>query len=122
MAAWAEILGFVQEYWSRLRVITAWGTRQPHSWEGKLAPQEASPAQRRFLNEVNVVLAEGFLHGVGEYIVKDVESGGCITLVYVLVACRPGCSYPQGFLVFEKVGEDGFGVVIAEGKYVLVLA
>ena len=27
MAEWAERLGFVQEYWSRLRVITAWVMR-----------------------------------------------------------------------------------------------
>ena len=30
--------------------------------------------------EVNVVLAEGFLHGVGAFVVGDVDSGGCIVL------------------------------------------
>ena len=30
--------------------------------------------------EVIVVLAEGFLHGVGAFVVEDVESGGCIVL------------------------------------------
>ena len=31
--------------------------------------------------EVNVVLAEGFLHGVGAPVVEDVESGGCTVLL-----------------------------------------
>ena len=31
--------------------------------------------------EVNVVLAEGFLHGVGAFVVKDVKSGGCTVLL-----------------------------------------
>ena len=31
--------------------------------------------------EVNVVLAEGFLHGVGALVVEDVESGGCTVLL-----------------------------------------
>ena len=31
--------------------------------------------------EVNVVLAEGFLHGVGALVVKDVEGGGCTVLL-----------------------------------------
>ena len=30
--------------------------------------------------EVNIVLAEGFLHGVGALAVEDVESGGCTVL------------------------------------------
>ena len=46
MDAWAESLGFVREYRSRLIVITAWGMRRSHSWEGNLGLQEASPAQR----------------------------------------------------------------------------
>ena len=50
MAEWAERLGFVWEDESRLRVITAWGMRRSHSREGKLGLQEASPAQRWFLN------------------------------------------------------------------------
>ena len=33
MAAWAEMIGFVQEDWSRLRVITDWGMRRSHYWE-----------------------------------------------------------------------------------------
>ena len=31
--------------------------------------------------EVNVVFAEGFLHGVGALVVEDVESGGFTILV-----------------------------------------
>ena len=31
--------------------------------------------------EVNVVLAEGFLHGVGALIVEDADSGGCTLLL-----------------------------------------
>ena len=45
MAEWAERLGFVREDRSRLRLITAWGMRRSHYWEGKLGLQEASPAQ-----------------------------------------------------------------------------
>ena len=30
--------------------------------------------------EVNVVFAEGFLHGVGSLVVEDVDSGGCTML------------------------------------------
>ena len=46
MDVWAERLGFFQEEWSRLIVITSWGMKRSHSWEGKLSSQEASPAQR----------------------------------------------------------------------------
>ena len=46
MAAWAKSLGFVQKELSRLRVMTAWGIRRSHYWEGKLGLQEACPAQR----------------------------------------------------------------------------
>ena len=31
-------------------MITSWGMRRSHSWEGKLWSQEASPTQRLFLN------------------------------------------------------------------------
>ena len=34
--------------------------------------------------EVNVVLAEGFMHGIGALVVKDVDSGGCTILLEVL--------------------------------------
>ena len=36
------------------------------------------------------------------------------------MACFTGCSYIQGLPVFEKVGVDGFGVVVVEDKDVLV--
>ena len=45
------MLGFVREERTRLRVITAWGMRRSHYLEGKLGSQEASPAQRWFLNK-----------------------------------------------------------------------
>ena len=46
MDAWEDRIEFVREYWSRLKVITAWVMRLSHSWERKLGMQEASPAQR----------------------------------------------------------------------------
>ena len=46
MAAWAEMIRFVREARSRLRLRTAWGMRRSHSWDGKLGSQEASTAQR----------------------------------------------------------------------------
>ena len=42
--------------------------------------------------EINVVLAEGFLYGVGALVVEDVESGVCNVLFEVFMACRTGCS------------------------------
>ena len=45
MDAWAERLMFVWEDWSMLSVISAWGMRQTHYWEGKLGSQEASLVQ-----------------------------------------------------------------------------
>ena len=38
--------------------------------------------------EINVVLAEGFLRGVGELVVEDVESGGCTLLFEVFMSRR----------------------------------
>ena len=37
--------------------------------------------------EVTIVFVEGFLHGVEVFFVKDVESGDCIMLAYMFVAC-----------------------------------
>ena len=70
--------------------------------------------------EVNVVLAERFLHGVGSLVVEDVESGGCTMLLYVFVACCPGFSDLQGLPVLEKLGVDGVGVVVVAERDVLV--
>ena len=41
--------------------------------------------------EVNIVLAEGFMHGMGSLVVKDVDIGGCTVLLEVLIAHLPGC-------------------------------
>ena len=46
--------------------------------------------------EINVILAETFMHGVGALIVKDVESGGCTVFIEVFMAHLPGCSDLQG--------------------------
>ena len=46
MAVWAEMIGLVQEERKRLRVRNAWVMRRPHSWDGNLGSQEASPAHR----------------------------------------------------------------------------
>ena len=52
------------------------------------------------------------MHGVGDLVVEDVESGGCTVLLEVFMACRPGCSDIQGLSVLEKLGVDGVGVVV----------
>ena len=72
--------------------------------------------------EINIVLAEGFIHGVGELVVKDVESGVCTVLFEVFMACRIGCSDLQGLLVLEKSVVYGVGVVVVEDEDVLVPA
>ena len=71
-------------------------------------------------SEVNVVLAEGFLHGTGSLVVEDVESGVCTMLLEVFMACRTGFSDIQGLPVLEKLSVDGVGVVVVEEKYTLV--
>ena len=45
---------------------------------------------------MNVVLAEGFMHGVGALVFKDVDSGGYIVLCEVFVARCPGCNDLRG--------------------------
>ena len=72
--------------------------------------------------EVNVVLAEGFLHGMGALVVEDVESGGCTVLLEVFMASLTGCSGLQDLPVIEKLGVDGVGVVVVEDKDILVSA
>ena len=72
--------------------------------------------------EINVVLAEGFLHGVRSLIVKDVESGGCTVLFEIFMARCPICSDLQGLSVFEKLGVDGVGVLVVEDEDLLVPA
>ena len=70
--------------------------------------------------EINVVLAEGFLHGVGALIVEDVDSGVCTVLFEVFVARRPGCSDIQGLSVLENLGVDGVGVEVVEDEDLLI--
>ena len=72
--------------------------------------------------EVDVVLAEGFLHGNGALVVEDVESGGRTVLLEVFVARLPGFSDLQGFPVLEMLGVDGVGVVVLEDEDILVFA
>ena len=66
--------------------------------------------------EVNVVLAEFFLHGMGALVVKDAEIGGCTVLLEVFMAHLPGCSDLQGLPVLEKLGVDGVGVIVVEDE------
>ena len=70
--------------------------------------------------EVNGVLTEGFLHGMGALVVKDVESGGCTVLLEVFMACLPGCSDLQGLPVLENLVVDGVGIVVVEDKDIVV--
>ena len=72
--------------------------------------------------EVNILFVEGYLHGVGALVVKDVESGGCTMMAFVSVACRPGCSDLQVLAVFENVGVGGVGVVVIEDENVFIPA
>ena len=70
--------------------------------------------------EVNVVLAEGFLHVIGSLVVKDVESGSCTVLLEVFMARIPGFSNIQGLPVPAKLVVDGVGFIVEEDKDVLV--
>ena len=49
--------------------------------------------------EINVVLAEGFMYGVGALVAEDVDSGGCTVLFEVFMECCPSCSDIQGLAV-----------------------
>ena len=70
--------------------------------------------------EVDIVFAEGFLHGTGAFIVKDVESGSRTVLLEVFLARFPAFDDFQGLPVLQKLGVDGVGVVVVEDKYILV--
>ena len=72
--------------------------------------------------EVNVVLVEGFLHGMGALFVEDMEIGGCTVLSEMLMACLPGYSDLQGLPVLENLGVNGVGVVVVEDEDILVSA
>ena len=126
MAAWAERFGFVQEDWSRLRVRTAWGMIRSHSWEGECANCMFSGVAEMCTwgdkLEVNIVFAEGFLHGTVSLVVEDVEGGICTVLLEVFVARFPGFGDIQGLPVFEKLGMYRVGVVVVEDEDILVSA
>ena len=72
--------------------------------------------------EVNILLAEGFMHGMGALVVEDVEIRGCTVLLEVFMARLSGCSDLQGLPVLEKLGVDGDVVVVVEGEDILVSA
>ena len=72
--------------------------------------------------EVNIIFAEGLLHGPGAFVVEDVESGSCTVLLEMFVARFPGFGDIQGLPVLQKLGVDGVGVVVLEDKYTLVSA
>ena len=70
--------------------------------------------------EVDIVFAEGFLHGTGAFVFEDVESGSCTVFLEMFVALFPGFSDFQGLPVLQKLGVDGVGVVVVEDEYILV--
>ena len=72
--------------------------------------------------EVDIVFAEGFLHGTGTFVVEDVESGSRTVLLEMFVARFPGFGDFQGLPVLHKLGVDGVGVVVVEDEYILVSA
>ena len=68
--------------------------------------------------EVNIVFAEGFLHGNGAFVVKDLENGRRTVLLEIFVARFPGFGSFQGLPVLQKLGKDGVGVVVVEDEYI----
>ena len=72
--------------------------------------------------EVDILFAEGFLHGAGAFVVEDVESGSCAVLLEIFLASYPGVGDFQGLPFLQKVGVDGVGVVVVEDEYILVSA
>ena len=72
--------------------------------------------------EVNIVLTEGFLHGMEGLVVEDVEIGGCTVLLEVFMARLTGFSDIQCLRVLEKLVVDRVGVVVVEDKDILVSA
>ena len=72
--------------------------------------------------KVDIVFAEGVLHGAGAFVVKDVESGSCAVVLEMFVERYPRFGDFQGLPVLYNVGVDGFGVVVVEDEYILVSA
>ena len=66
--------------------------------------------------EVDILFAEGFLHGTGALVVNDMEGGSRTVLLEVFVARFPGFGCLQGLPVLEKLGVDGVGVVVVEDE------
>ena len=56
--------------------------------------------------EVDIVFAEGSLHGTGALVVEDVEGGSRTMLLEVFVARFPGFGDLQGLPVLERLGVD----------------
>ena len=56
--------------------------------------------------EVDIVFAEGFLHGTGALVVDDVECGSRTVLLEVFVTRFTGFGDLQGFPDLEKLGVD----------------
>ena len=56
--------------------------------------------------EVDIVFAEGVLHGAGVFIVKNMESERRAVLLEMFVARYPGFGDFQGLPVLQKVGVD----------------
>ena len=72
--------------------------------------------------EVDIVFAEGFLHGTGALVMEDVESGSRTVLLEMFVARFPGFGDLQVLPVLEKLGVDGVGVIVVEDEDILVSA
>ena len=72
--------------------------------------------------EVDIIFSEGFFHGTGAFIVKDVENRIRTVLLEMFVARSPGFGDFQGLPVLQKLGVDGVGVVVVENEYISVSA
>ena len=72
--------------------------------------------------EVDIVFAEGVLHGARAFVAKDVESGSRTMLLEMFVARYPCFGDFQRLPVLQKLGVDGVCVVVVEDEYVLVFA
>ena len=72
--------------------------------------------------EVDILFAEGFIHGTGALVVEDLEGVICTVLLEVSVVRFPGFGDLQGLPVLEQLGVDGVRFVVVEGEDVLVSA
>ena len=60
------------------------------------------------------------MHGTGALVVEDVESVSRTVLLEMFVACFTGFGDFLVLSVLQKLGVGGVGVVVVEGKYILV--